>query len=519
MKHSSLLLGAATLPLVAALTLCGCASPSTFSRPETATPSDWSQWRTGDAALPRPVTTTAATATATAAPAAGHGAGWWTTLNDPVLDELEGRAARASPDLRTAALHFAQARTQLQVVVSQRGPQAKASAGALRQRQSEYGASTRLLDVIGGSSGANRDQLVSALSSPFNDYQAGLDVSWELDLWGRVSQSIEAADADVATQVALLALARQSLAGQVAQHYLTLRSAQDQRQVVEEDVAGQQDRLDLLKARVDAGLIDHFDLERQRADLATTRAQLPALLDQLAQAQGQLELLLGEQPGALSAVLAPRRSTAGATALPDLSLGLPSEVARRRPDIRAAEAKLRKAVANVGIAQAELYPSIRIGAHAGLESYQAGKFTDWASRTWSIGPSLDLPIFDRGRRQRVVQLRELQQQEAAIDYQQTVVKSWHEIDDALNTYFSEREQLTEARLREAHLQDALDLVSARYGAGTVDVGSVLDVRRGLLQARRERVLSEGRLRQKYVQLHRATAAEVAVGDASDELPD
>ena len=140
--------------------------------------------------------------------------------------------------------------------------------------------------------------------------------------------------------------------------------------------------------------------------------------------------------------------------MPDLALGLPSEVARRRPDIRAAEARLHRATANIGVAQADLYPSIRLGAHLGLESYLSGEFADWGSRAWSIGPSLSLPLFDHGRRKSVVQLRKLEQQEAAVDFQQTVLRAWQEIDDALNAYTAERQQARQLAERARSAGDA-----------------------------------------------------------------
>ncbi|MFJ0747588.1 TolC family protein, partial [Bordetella bronchiseptica] len=191
--------------------------------------------------------------------------------------------------------------------------------------------------------------------------------------------------------------------------------------------------------------------------------------------------------------------------LPDYALGLPSELARRRPDIRAAEARLHQATARIGLAQADLYPSIRLGARFGYESYESGKFGDWGSRTWSIGPSLDLPIFDSGRRRSVVTLRELQQQEAAVAYQQTVLRAWHEVDDALSGYRAE--QLQYARLREKaeSAAQARAWAQARYLGGLTDYLAVLDAQREDLQARRDLTASDGRLRTRLVVLYKALA--------------
>jgi NodT family efflux transporter outer membrane factor (OMF) lipoprotein len=478
------------LSLCATLVLAGCASAPAYVRPDAPAPQDWSQWRSGDAHLHPPV------ATGKTWPKA-----WWTVLGDPVLDDLERSAVNASPDLRTAALRFAQSRTQRSAVAAQAGPQVKANASAVRQRQSENGAATRLLDALGG----DRDRLASMLSQPFTLYQAGFDASWELDLWGRVSHAVEAADADVAAQASLLALARLTLASDVARHYLQLRTAQQQLQVLREDLAAQQDRLLLLQARVKAGVLDELDPERQRAELFASQAQTPSLMAQEAAAAGQIELLLGEPPGALRDTLAASNKQPSGE-LPELALGLPSEVAQRRPDIQAAEARLRRATANIGVARADLYPSIRLGARAGLESFKSGEFADWGSRIWSIGPSLDLPLFDRGRRVRVVHLRELEQQEAAVNYQRTVLQAWHEIDSTLNAYAAAREQLEKMLAREDSTRQVLELAVARFNGGTVDYTAVIDGQRGLLQARRDRVSSESRLKIQYVALNRTIAA-------------
>ena len=430
-------------------------------------------------------------------------AAWWTLLGDPVLDALQQRAPAASPDLRTAALRHAQSREQRGAVAAQQGPQVRANAGAVRQRQSEQGAGTRMLDAIGG----DRECVAKTLAQPFTLYQAGVDASWELDLWGRVRHAVEAADADVAAQAALLDLARLSLAGDLARYYIELRTTQAQLGLARQDIGAQQERLALMQARVAGGALEDLALERPRADLAAAHAQLPPLLAQEAAASGQIELLLGERPGALHATLAARpEDAAGVRAqLPDLSLGLPSEAAQRRPDTRAAEARLRRATANIGVARADLYPSIRIGARAGLESYRANEFGEWGSRTWSIGPSLDIPLFDHGRRTRVLRLRQLEQQEAAVAYQRSVLQAWHEIDDALNGYAAERAQLARLRERKASAAQTLGLAQARHSGGMADYTPVLDSRRAALQARRESLAAQGRAWARFLAINRALA--------------
>lgn len=477
------------LAIVLTLALTGCATGPAYDKPAAQAPDDWTTWRSGDESLRIPVEASQALP-----------APWWLAFNDPVLDQLQQRAIEASPDLRTAALHFAQARVQRSTTAAQRGPDVGVSGGVSRQRQSEYGAGTRMLDALGG----DRARLAEHLSEPFTLYQAGFDASWELDLWGRVRGSIEAADADVQRQAALLDLARLSLASDVARHYVDLRTAQRQSRLAREDIAALQDRLGLLEARVKGGVMDHLELERQRAELSAIKGQLPGLLAQEGASANQIALLLGERPGALRELLAATSTDIAPATPPDLALGLPSEVALRRPDIRAAEAQLHRATANIGVARADLYPSIRLGAKFGHESYLRGEFGDWGSRTWSVGPTLNLPLFDHGRRKSVVQLRELEQQEAAVNYQRTVLQAWQEIDDALSGYAAERQQAQQLQARLDSTRQAYELARARYDGGTVDFTAVLDGQRAYLQARRDLVASQGRLGTRYVMVNRVT---------------
>ncbi|WP_313642257.1 efflux transporter outer membrane subunit [Stenotrophomonas sp.] len=486
--------GVFLMPALLAGVLGGCAVGPDFVRPDSLAPDDWSQWRDGDALL-QPALDGAALQPQ-----------WWTQLSDPVLDQLQRDALSASPDLRTAALHFAQARAQRSTVAAQRGVTASVSGSAARQRQSENGAGTRMLDILSSDSST----LKQLLAEPFNLYQAGFDASWELDLWGRVRRSVEAADAGVAQQAALLDLARQSVTSEVARNYVQLRGTQQQIALAREDIGALEERLQLLQARVDGGLDDHLDLDRQQADVAAIRARLPLLLAEEAAAGNQLALLLGQRPGALRQRLA--AVPAADDNLPDLALGLPSELAKRRPDIRAAEARLHQATASIGVAKADLYPSIRLGAKFGYESYLSGEFSDWGSRTWSVGPVLNLPLFDHGRRKSVVQLRQLEQQEAAVTYQKTVLQAWQEIDNALNAYAAAQHQRAQLRVREQATLDAYRIAQARSDAGLIDFLSVLDARRSYLQTRRELVDGDAALRTQFIALNKALGNGPLIGN-------
>jgi len=479
-------------PLASALLtllLTGCVTVGPdYQSPPPQAPERWSAWHSGSSIVAGGAENTQPVP-----------AQWWTLFADPTLEKLQARALQASPDLRTAALRFAQSREQRQTVAAQRGPFVDLNGGISRQRQSEAGAGSRNIPDNG--------DMLKALGEPYTLYQAGFDMSWELDLWGRIRRSIEAADADVRTAAALLESARLSVGSEVARNYFELQATRQQLAVLREDLGATENSLKLIQARAAGGLTNELDVVQQRTVLEELRARLPQLQEQETRLLNQLGLLLGLLPGELQNTLPELATTesaaTSATSLPDLALGLPSQVARRRPDILAAEARLHAATASIGVAVADLYPNITLGASFGYESVRESKFGDWGSRRWSIGPNLTLPLFDQGRRRATINLRELQQQEAAVAYQQTVLTAWQEIDDALTAYDAEGRRNRELRDREHSSRQAYELAQARYRGGLTDFLVELDAQRTYLQARRDLVDSDGQLRTRLVAIYKA----------------
>jgi NodT family efflux transporter outer membrane factor (OMF) lipoprotein len=427
---------------------------------------------------------------------------WWTLFGDPVLDALQDRLLAGSLDLRTAALRFAQSRLQQAVVAAQDGPHVDAKAQATRQRQSEHAAETRLVQAIGG---GNREALVEVLSTPFPLYQAGFDASWELDLWGRVRRSIESAGAGVDNAAALLAQVHLALGSELARTYFQLRLAQRQQALLEGQAAIARDALGLLRGQAAHGLIAEDEVLAQQGRLAELQAGQAPLRAREAALLNQMALLTGSLPGALGSELAPPPlpEADAPPQLPDLALGLPSELARRRPDLRAAEAQLHAATADIGVAVADLYPRIALGAGVGLQSIEAGRFGEWGSRHWQVGPVLSLPVFDQGRRRATVELRRLQQQQAAVAYQQAVLKAWQEIDDALVDYAAERRRHAQLRDRLDLRQQAWTLARVRSAHGVSSELPVLQAQQAWLQARADLADSEARLRTGLVAVCKA----------------
>lgn len=491
MRHCATLFALSTLATA-------CVVGPSFEQPSPEAPAAWSSWESGDASLQD------AELRGHQAPVPDH---WWESFHDAKLNELEIRASSANPDLRTAALHFAQSRTQRQAIAAQRFPEINATGSAHRIRESEHDASGRLIGAVA----PNQSQrLVQLLSVPYNLYQAGFDASWELDLWGRVRRSVEAADADVAASAAALDGVRVGIAAEVARNYFELRGAQQQVRLTRADLSAAEEYLTLIQARADGGVTPRLETARQQALLADLRAHFPAVLDRESQSINQLSLLLGERPGVLRAELISAAGTSVAWLLPDLGLGLPSELARRRPDIRQAEAKLHSATAAVGVAVADLYPRITLNGNFGFEAIALANLTDWSSRTWTVGPSLSVPIFDRGRRRSVITLRKLEQQEAAITYQRTVLIAWHEIDTALSSYSAERLRNEQLALRDKASRDALVLAHSLYQNGSTSYLEELDAQRSVIAAQRDYADSDVELPMRLVAIYKALG-----GGASD----
>ncbi len=472
------------------LSLAGCAAVGPdFHSPEVHAPASYGDWHGGASSL-RDTALVAGTAQS------------FVHFGDPVLHGLQEQALAASLDVRSAALRFAQSRMARDVAAGAFGPQVNARAGALRQRQSESGAGTRMVDAIAP---ANRDGLIGKLSDPFSLYQAGFDASWELDLWGRVRRSVEAADAGMAEASSLLREVRLAVQLEVARNYYEMRAAQRQQALLRSDLMVAQETAELAAARERGGLGSGLETEQQQATVAELQGRLPALLEQEAAAINRLTMLLAQAPGALQAQLsAPHSAAADAVPGPDLALGVPGEVLRHRPDIQAAEARLQAATARIGVAVADLYPRVTLGLSLGFESVDAGKFGDWGSRQWSLGPSLQLPVFDNGRRRAMVELRELEQQEAAINFQKTVLKAWHEMDDALSAYAAERQRRQALAAREASTRSTLELATARARRGMSDQSPVLQARRALLANQRERTASDSALALRLVAICKAS---------------
>lgn len=423
------------------LTLAGCAAVGPdYLPPASDAPADWHQLT--PSATPAVRAQTADDLTA-----------WWQQLNDPLLTQLMDEALRASPDLRSARAKLREARARRDVADAGRYPELSASGNASRSRSSrETG------------SGATR-----------NFFSAGFDASWELDVFGGTRRAIEASEADLDTARASLDDTRVTLVAEVASAYVNVRALQLRLGIARANLAAQTETLQLTDWRQQAGLANTQDVEQARTNLEQTRAQIPALQASLTEAEHQLDVLLGLQPGNLHARLA------GAGDLPALparvAVGIPADTLRMRPDVRAAERRLAAETARVGVAEAARYPGFALNGSIGVEALTLGALGSGNAGTSSLLAGIAAPLFNAGRLRAQADAQDAVREQAQIAYTQSLLAALQDVENALSA-------LARSQERQRALTDAADaarnaaaLARQRYTAGLIDFQSVLDTER------------------------------------------
>lgn len=411
---------------------------------------------------------------------------WWRTLGDPTLTSLIERAARANLDVRQAVLRIAEARAERDITAAPLWPQLSANASYAQERISERMAFASLLGSLGGGTSTGSGPpggifgTLPGLSNPFSEYQYGFDASWEIDLFGRTRRAVEAANAD--TQAALES-GRDvlvSMLAELARDYVDLRAAQQRLSILKDSLRTERDVLQLTRDRRESGLGNDLDVENAAAQVTSTESELPGARSRITTDINTLSFLLALDPGALRSELA---KAAPVPAPPSLvAIGLPADLLRRRPDIREAEAQLHAATARQGVAVADFFPQITLNGAAGLQSEHAADLTNWASRFFTLGPSIELPIFNGGQLQANVRLASVRAKEAAVAYARTVLQAVHDVENALAVYGPEQSRRAFLEDTVAHSSEALTLARQRYQSGVTSFLDVLEAERNLQQS-------------------------------------
>ncbi|KAK43544.1 MULTISPECIES: efflux transporter outer membrane subunit [Burkholderiaceae] len=422
---------------------------------------------------------------------------WWKIFDDPILNGLVDRAAAQNLDIQVAASRLQQSRWQRRIVSSAGLPSIGANASAQRMGASENG----LMSLTGVGSQPPASSLANGvgngnagisgadISAPMNLYQYGFDASWELDIWGKTRRSVEAADAltsasDETRHGVILAVLSET-----ASNYVQLRTVQATLKNTTETLGLVKHSLELTQARQKAGATTSLEVSEAAAQVQAVSARIPDLESQEDKLINALSLLVAAEPGALADELETAKPIPPVPS--EVPMGLPSELAKRRPDIREAEARLHAATAGIGAAKADFYPSVTLSGSFGMQSLNFATLGTWAARQFAIGPTLNLPIFQGGRLTGMLHLREAQQQEAALEYQKTVLGAWHEIDDALIDFDARQRKRKNLASALDHSRAAYDAAIYRYKAGASTFLDVLVLQQALLDAQTRWVSANG----------------------------
>lgn len=446
--------------LALGLLLAGCAVGPVYHRPRTTMPAGW---------------VGPATPTTQPSPVAENLATWWKAFNDPTLSSLMDRAIRANLDVQQAQSRVAEARAVRGIAISDLGPRLGTNAGFTRA----------------GRGNARSTSL----------FQAGLDASWEIDVFGGVRRNIEATQADLQAAQEDLNDTLVTLTAEVALNYIDLRQFQQEILIAQENLKAQRHTADVTRAKFKGGLVGALDLANAEAQVATTASQIPQLQTSARETIYTLGVLLGREPGALVQELTPAGEIpAGASSVP---LGLPSDLLRRRPDIRRTEALLHAATARIGVATADLLPTFNLGAGGRVESDTLRNLTTVENRIWSFWPSMDWTIFNSGANLWNIDLRRVQAQQALLTYRQTLLTAMRDVENALVATANEREHNRLLAEAVEHNRKAVELSTRLYAAGQTDFLNVLNSQRSLLASQVALSQSTRTISQNLVSLYKA----------------
>ncbi len=436
---------------------------------------------------------------------------WWASFKDAELSRLEARVADRNLDVRTATLRIAQSRANVASTASQALPTLNGTFQDYRQQFSQNGlfSLVPIQSLAGagggggaaGGGGANLSQ-ANRIVTGFNNYVIGFDAAWELDLWGRVARSIEAADAQYAMNEDMRRDTLVSMTAELARDYVSLRGTQELIRIAKDNLKVDQEIFNVTKVRQDKGLVTGLDVEQAASQVESVRAQIPTLEAQEIQQINMISFLLDEPPLGLSAELITPKAVPRNP--PRVPLGLPSELARRRPDIREAEAQLHAATANIGVAIAEFYPSVRLNADPTLQALDPKNiFKGTSLQYMQVGPSVTLPIFQGGRLKANLTMMEKSQQQAAIAYHRAVLNAWHDVVNQLTSYRTEQQRRDRLLAQVGHARQALAFARSRYDQGVADFTTLLQNAQTVLTAEQQLAQSTTNISTDLVALYKA----------------
>ena len=460
------------LALLVGVMLASCSLAPEFKTPEVAVPAAYKE--PSPAAETAPANDPGDGQWKPAEPQDGQPRGeWWMRFGDALLNDYEMRAAAANQDLAAALARLDASRALVRQAAAAQLPRLDAGAAAARTRPSAHQPGNPLPG-----------------SDSYNRFQYGVSAQYELDLFGRVRDSVRAARADAQADEALFQSLLLAVETDVAQTYFLLRANDAELAVLNDTVTTRNAELAVFTQRFVAGDIGELDVARASTELAIARGEVQAVSRQRAQYEHALALLLGQAPADLDVAVA-----ALATHVPTIPPGLPSALLERRPDIAAAQRRMIAANARIGVARAAFYPILNLSAEAGFSADSAGDLFKWASRTWALGPLagalIAAPLFDGGRNKANLAHAEAELDAEIATYRQTVLNAFREVEDqlvALRTLGEQSAAAVDASQAAGH---ALELANARFQSGATGYLDVLEARRALIGVRRQQKQLDG----------------------------
>ncbi len=406
-------------------------------------------------------------------------AAWWTTLNDSELSSLIDRAVLGNLDLKKALARVREARARRGMAKADLFPTLDATGSATWSRSSKDTGTGKTSDL----------------------YAASFDAGWELDIFGGVRRSLEAAGADLQASQEDLRDVLVSLLAEVALNYVEVRTFQARLAVAETNLEAQTETYQLTLWRYEAGLSDELAVQQARYNLESTRSQIPTLRTGLEEAMNRIAVLLGEQPGKVHAELE-KREPIPVTPL-EVAVGVPADVLRRRPDVRRAERELAAQTARIGVATADLYPKFTLSGSIGLEALSLSNLSSAGSWTLSGGPKVTWAIFKAGAIRQNIEVQSALQEQYLIAYEAAVLSALEEVENALVAYAKEQQRRQSLSEATEAAQKAVELAQHKYQAGLTDFSNVLDAQRSLLSFQDQLAQSDGTVTSNLVRLYKA----------------
>ncbi|WPJ96363.1 efflux transporter outer membrane subunit [Coraliomargarita algicola] len=418
--------------------------------------------------------------TATSTPGSTDLSQCWSRFNDPQLEALIAEALEHNTDSRTALSNIRQARAERGLESAELWPSLSGSVSA--------------------SSANSRDRQTNQSSSS-ESYGATLDASWEIDLFGQQQQYLKAADAELAATTEDFYQLQVSLAAEVASTYLELCSLQDQLAIVQQSLSNRLDTVELTQWLEDAGEGDALDTQQSISSAEQARAQIPDLEQSIVETRNSLAILTARTPESLSEL------TSAATRFPQvpdaITIGIPAETLRQRPDIRAAERRIEAATANLSASERSRLPSLNLSGSIGLEALSSGDLLDPQNILSNIAAGLSAPIWDAGRISRNIEIQQETLTQAYLSYESAVLNALSEVENALSAIQKRNTQLTTLDKATTAAHQATELAQVQYETGEIDLLTVLDTQRTELSLQQSRTSTQAQLLNAHVQLYKS----------------